>query len=155
MNYKIRTPPSAPRAGFTILELLVVMVVVGIISTISAGRIHDLLIQQRMTRAANVIQTNAEAAFAIAVRNRRPIEISWTSSTMQMQVTDRTGATAYRKVSLGRDPYGLTAGNVTFSRSPLEVYPNGLANDTLLITFSNSGVTKKVYVSRAGMVQLK
>ena len=44
---------------------------------------------------------------------------------------------------------------MTFSLSPYEVYPNGLAVDTLLITISKNGLTKKVWVSRAGMVQLR
>lgn len=155
MNFKNRAHRRAARTGFTILELLTVMVVVGLISTISAGRIRDLMVQQRLARAATVIQTNAEAAFAIAVRNRRPIRISWNSSAMQMDVTDRAGTTLYRKVGLGQDPYGLSSGTVTFSRSPLEVYPNGLANDTLLITLSSNSVKKKIYITRAGLVQFK
>ena len=155
MNFKIRASRTAARAGFTLLELLTVIVMVGVISAISAGKIHDLMVQQRLARAATVIQTNTEAAFAIASRNRRPIRITWNSSAMQLDVTDRAGTTLYRKVGLGQDPYGLTSGTVTFSRSPLEVYPNGLANDTLLITLASNNVTKKIRISRAGLVNLQ
>jgi hypothetical protein len=35
----------------------------------------------------------------------------------------------------------------------IEVFPNGLAYNELLITLSTTGVTKKVRVSRAGLVQ--
>lgn len=137
------------------LELLTVMVIVGLVSAISAGRIHDVMVQQRLTRASNVIQTNAEAAFSIAARNRRPIRITWDSTRMQLDITDRGGTTFFRRVGLGRDPYGLPPGTVKFSRSPLEVYPNGLANDTLLITLSTNSVTKKILVSRAGLVRFE
>jgi hypothetical protein len=72
-----------------------------------------------------------------------------------MRVTDRSAATTFRRASLGQDPYGLPAGSVTFSRDTLEVYPDGLANDTLLITLSvsSAGQAKRVWVSRAGLVQ--
>lgn len=155
MNFKFRAPRPQTRAGFSLIELLTVMVVVGLVSTISAGRIREIMVQQRLARAATAIQTNAEAAFAIAVRNRRPIRIAWNASTMQMSVTDRAGTTSYRKVGLGADPYGLTSGTVTFSTSPLEVYPNGLANGSLSITLTSNGVTKTISISRAGLVKFQ
>jgi prepilin-type N-terminal cleavage/methylation domain-containing protein len=150
---KSRAPGLTRRAGFTLLELLVVMVIVGVISTVSVGKIHDVMIQQRVYRAASVVQTNVEAAWSIAARNSRPIRIAWDATNLQLDVTDRAGTTVYRRAGLGTNPYGLASGSVTFSRSPVEVYPNGLANDTLLITMSMSGVTKKIWVSRAGQVQ--
>ena len=60
----------------------------------------------------------------------------------------------YRHTSLGQDPYGLKGG-VKFSRSPLEVYPNGMANDTLTITFSTNGYIKRVRMSRTGMLVIR
>jgi Tfp pilus assembly protein FimT len=134
------------------LELIIVLVVVGIIAAISANKIHDIMIQQRVYRASTAVQTNVEAAWTLAVRNSRPVRITWDASRLQLDVTDRAGTTYFRRANLGTDAYGLTASAVSFSRSPLEVYPNGLANDTLLITFSMNGVTKKIWVSRAGQV---
>jgi prepilin-type N-terminal cleavage/methylation domain-containing protein len=143
------------RAGFTMLELLTVMVIVGLLGAMSAGRIHDIMIQQRVYRAATVVQTNVQSAWAIAGRNSRPVRIAWDASKLQLDVTDRAGTTFYRRAGLGRDPYGLASGAVSFSRTPVEVYPNGLANDTLLITISQEGVTKRIWVSRAGQVQIR
>lgn len=134
------------------LELITVLVIVGLIASMSVGRIHDIMLQQRVYRAATAVRTNVEAAWSIAARNSRPVRVTWDASTLQLDVTDRLGTTYYRKAGLGQDPYGLTSSAVTFSRSPLEVYPNGLANDTLLITLSMSGVTKKIWISRAGQV---
>jgi len=118
---------------------------------------HDVIVQQRVYRASNDIQTNVEAAWALAARNRRPIRIAWNSSTMQLKITDRAGTTTFRTASLGQDPYGLLSSNVTFSSSPIEVYPDGLASDTLRITLSVTSVSpaviKRIWVSRAGLVQ--
>jgi len=143
------------RKGFTLLELMVVVVIMGVVGSMSAGRIHELMLHGRLSRAASGVQNDLEAAFATAGRNRRPIRIVWNSTSMQMQVTDRAGYLTYRRTSLGVDPYGLTPGAVTFSRSPVEVYPTGLANDTLLITLSVENITKRVRMSRAGLVQVQ
>jgi len=143
------------RRGFSLLEITVAMVIVGLTSAASAGKVHDIMIQQRVARAATAMRNDLEGAFALAVRNRRPIRISWDATAMQLGVTDRAGTTAYRHTNVGRDAYGLTSSAVSFSRSPVEVYPNGLANDTLTITLSTGGVTKRVRMSRAGLVLIQ
>jgi prepilin-type N-terminal cleavage/methylation domain-containing protein len=153
MKSTVLTRRARLRRGFSILELITALVLIGILASISAGKVRDVMTQQRVYRASSVIQTNVEAAWALAARNRRPIEISWNSSNRQMSITDRAGTTSFRRTSLGQDPYGLTTGTVTFSRTRTEVFPDGLANDTLLITLSTYGVTKKIWVSRAGLVQ--
>jgi prepilin-type N-terminal cleavage/methylation domain-containing protein len=141
--------------GFTLFEIMVALVVLGIVSAMSAGRIHDILIQQRVVRASTAVENGLEAAFALATRNRQPVRISWSAADMQLGVTDRTGLVYYQRVGLGADAYGLQSANVSFSRSPLEVYPNGLANDTLNITLSASGNTKHIRMTRAGLVRVE
>jgi prepilin-type N-terminal cleavage/methylation domain-containing protein len=142
------------RTGFSLLELLIVLMIVGIVTALSGGRVHAIIVQQRVNRAANSVQSDLEAAFSIANRNRRPVRIAWDASKMQLQVTDRAGTTFYRRTPLGSD-YNLKSSNVTVSRSPIEIFPNGLANDTLLIQLSMESNVKKIRMSRAGMVLLQ
>lgn len=137
------------------LEMMVVIVIVGITGTMTAGRFHALLVQSRIQRAASAVRNDLEAAFAIAGRNRRPIHIEWNSTTMQLAVMDRSDATAFRHTTLGMDGYGLRPSDVAFSSSPIEIYPNGMASDTLNITISRSGNIKHVRMSRAGLVQIQ
>lgn len=153
MNSHCRPSDVLRRRGFSMIELLILIVMVGVVGGMSTGKFHSIIVQQRVLRAAAVVRTDVEAAFALASRNRRPIRVSWDATNLQLVVTDRAGALFFRRAGLGQDPYSLPPGSVTFSRSALEVYPNGLANDTLLITLSANGVTKKVWISRAGMVQ--
>ena len=61
----------------------------------------------------------------------------------------------YRKKTLGQQAYGFTSGSVTCSTWALDVYPNGFAADTMLITFNLNGVTKKLRMSRTGLVQTR
>ena len=44
---------------------------------------------------------------------------------------------------------------VTFSRSPLEIYPNGFASDTLAITLSANGSTRTIRMTRTGLVRIQ
>jgi prepilin-type N-terminal cleavage/methylation domain-containing protein len=143
------------RNGFTMLELMLVVVLLGIVSAMSAGRIHDLIIQQRVVRAATAVQNGLESAFALAGRNRQPVRISWSPASMQFGVTDRSGNVFYRRIGLGTDAYGLESANVSVSRSPLEVYPGGLANDTPAVTLSVSGMTKRIRMTRSGLVRVQ
>lgn len=137
------------------LETVVVMTIVAVVSSMFAGRMHDLLIAGRVSRAATSVQNDLESAFAIASRNRRPVRIAWDATTLQLGVTDRAGTMYYRRTALGSDAYGLKASAISISRSPVEVYPNGLANDTLNITLSTSNVTKHIRVTRAGLVRVE
>jgi prepilin-type N-terminal cleavage/methylation domain-containing protein len=143
------------RAGYTILELLVVVMIGGVMAKLSMGKIHDLMSQQRVVHAATAVQNDLEAAFQIAGRNRAPVRIAWDATVMQLSVTDRAGTLTFRKTSLSRQAYGFASNAVTVSTSPLEVYPNGLAADTLLVTISSNGFTKKLRMSRAGLVQAR
>src|SRR3954471_23446641 len=90
------------RAGFSILELTVVLVLVGIIMAIAGTKVSASITQQRVVRAASTIQTEMELAFALAGRNRAPMVISWTSSSsgMVLRVTDRTAAKEYGRTDL-------------------------------------------------------
>jgi hypothetical protein len=101
------------------------------------------------------MQNDLEAAFAIAVRNRRPIRISWNYTTQQMSVTDRAGSTVFRHTDLGMASFGLRSSDVSCSTSLVEVYPDGLASDTMTVTISRSGATKLVRMSRAGLVLIQ
>jgi Tfp pilus assembly protein FimT len=134
---------------------MVVVVIMGVVGTMSAGRVHALIVHQRITRAASSVQNDLEAAFATAGRNRRPVRIAWDSATAQLKITDRAGSKTYRHTSLGRDPYGLGFGAVVASSPVIEVFPTGLANDTLVVTITVENITKSVRMSRAGMVRIQ
>src|SRR4051812_44708450 len=142
------------RTGFSLLELLIVLMIVGVVTGLSGGRVHAIIVQQRVSRAATSLQSDLEAAFAIANRNRRPIRIAWDASKLQLQVTDRAGTTFYRRTPLGKD-YGFSSSNVSFSRSPVEIFPNGLANDTLTVVLTAESNTRRIRMTRAGMVLIQ
>jgi prepilin-type N-terminal cleavage/methylation domain-containing protein len=146
------------RSGFSLIEMLIVVTIAGLAIAIGTGRSRTFLAQQRVVRAASSIRGDVEAAWAIAGRNRRPIRLSWNSSTQVFSVTSRDGATIYRSSPLGSRSFGLTASEITFSSSPIEVFPSGLSSDTLLITIAatrqGQTMSRRVHVSRGGLVRI-
>jgi type II secretory pathway pseudopilin PulG len=141
-----------------LLEMMVVLMMVGVLSALSVGKIAGMRAEQRVVRAASVIQTEMEQAFALSGRNHAPMHILWSSTTMILRVTDRSEATEYGRARLNDGNYGLRSSEVTVSRNTTEVYPNGFAQDTLSITISTQrgGTTysKRVRMSRAGLVKV-
>jgi len=144
------------RRGFTLLELLVVMSIIVLLSGISMVKAGKVITQTKVQRAAQKLQTDVQQAFAIAGRNRKPVMLRWSSSALELQVTDRAQTTIYRRSGLGaRAGLGLIASDVTVYPTALTVFPNGLAADTMYIKLTKNGYTKILRVSRAGIVRIQ
>jgi prepilin-type N-terminal cleavage/methylation domain-containing protein len=143
------------RRGFTLLELVVVMGVIGILAMMSLGKTSRILTGWRVTRAAQAMDQELQTAFALVGRNRKPLTITFDLSKMEIRLSDRAG-TIYRRRNFGStSAYKLKASDVTLSRSSLEIYPPGLAADSLSITITGRGVKKRVRMLRGGLVQIR
>jgi prepilin-type N-terminal cleavage/methylation domain-containing protein len=146
------------RRGFSLLEMLVVVILIGIIMSVAGVKMTNIRTQQRVVRAASTIQTQMEQAFAIAGRNRAPMLISFStsSSAIYLRVTDRTATTEYGRVDFVR--LGFKNGQVTASSNSVTVFPQGLASSTLTVTISvtvnGATYTRIVTMSRAGMIKV-
>jgi prepilin-type N-terminal cleavage/methylation domain-containing protein len=151
MSYK----SARIRRGFTILELVVVMGIIGILAMMSLGKTTRILTSWRVTRAAQAIDQELQTAFALVGRNRKPLTITFDLTKMEVRLSDRAG-TVYRRRNFGpTSAYKLKASDLTLSRSSLEIYPPGLAGDSLSITITGRGVKKRVRMLRGGLVQIK
>jgi len=143
------------RAGFSMLELLVVLVITGVVTGLSMSRFSAYLAHERIAKAAIGIADDLRMAFAIPGRIRRPVRIWCDTTRMQMTVTDRAQSTTYRKTAFG-SRYNLKSTNVAYypASSWVEIFPNGFASDTMVITLSSSGYTERIKVSKGGVVQV-
>ena len=143
-------------AAFTVIEMIVTLTIVGVVVAVTVPKISSINTQNKVHRAANVMQTEVQQAFAIAGRNRKPIKFLWSSATLQLQVTDRLGTTIYRRSGLGAgSSLNFVASDITIYPTTLTVFPNGLASDTLFLQVSKSGFTKTVRVSKSGMTRVQ
>jgi type II secretion system protein H len=150
------TPSTARTRGFSLVEVLVVVTLIGIATALAVPRINKITNETKIQRAAQALQSEVQQAFAIAGRNRVPVKLAWSSATMQLQVTNLAGTTVFRRAGLGAGAgYGLLASEVTVTPATLVVFPSGLAQDTLVIALSRNGYSRTLRVSRSGMVRLK
>jgi prepilin-type N-terminal cleavage/methylation domain-containing protein len=146
------------RPGFSLMEMLIVVILIGIVMSVAGVRVSGMMTQQRVIRAAGTIQTQMETAFALAGRNREPMKIVFatSASAITVKTTNRAGTTAFATTDLKR--LGLSNGNVTASSNEITVFPNGFASDTLSVQVSvtRNGILYRriVRMSRAGLVKV-
>jgi prepilin-type N-terminal cleavage/methylation domain-containing protein len=151
----MRTPSFQSRRAFSMLELLVVISMIGVISMMAFGRTTSMLAGWRVSRAAQAYGEELQSAFAIVGRDRKPVRITFYSDSMVLKITNRAGNVTYRSRRFGKQTeYKLYPGNITPSKSTLEVFPPGLAADSLSVVFSRNGKFRRVRMLRGGLVQI-
>jgi len=144
------------RRGFSIVELFTVLVIMLVVGALSMSKFSAYLAHERVTKATVGLADDLRMAFAVPGRIRRPVRIWCDTARMQMLVTDRGQTTTYRKTAFG-SRYNLKSTNVSYypSSAWIEIYPNGFASDTMVITLSSNGYTRSLKVSKGGMVQVR
>jgi prepilin-type N-terminal cleavage/methylation domain-containing protein len=147
-----------PRAGYTMVEMMIATTVISVISVMSAGRISSYVQERNVSAAAMTVRSELQQAFAIAARNRRPVRVSFASSDTALLLTDREQTVTYVSRSLGNGSgFMIRPGDVAFCASSctsasIDVFPNGWASDTLTITISKGSYSRGIHVSRSGLV---
>jgi prepilin-type N-terminal cleavage/methylation domain-containing protein len=150
----MQTHPSLRRRGFSMIELMIVISMIGLISVMAFGRTASMITGWRVARAAQAFGEELQSAFALVGRNRKPVTISFNTTTMEMQLVDRAGV-IYRRRSFGKaSAYQLEAGNIAASSFTVEVFPPGLAADSLSFTITRQGSFRRVRMLRGGLVQI-
>jgi type II secretion system protein H len=149
-------PHGRHRGGFTLIEALLVISIMGLLSAMTVPKMAAIITEQRLNRAAWALGNQLQVAFGLALRDRKPIQITFDSSHAQLTIADRAGNVF---TSTGLDAFNFNASNVALSRSTDEVYPEGLAQDSLVITLSanstGSTFTRRVRMTRGGLVQIR
>ncbi len=156
MDHNLEVRPSGPpghrrrrglRGGFTLIELVIVIVVIGLILRFALPGASRSIRVGRVNGAAQVLSADLDRAFSTAARERKPIRLAWDGSAMQYTLTDRASGTTLLTRSLG------TAGSTTvsFSASPLDIFPGGFASSALTVTVSEGDYTRHIQMTRAGL----
>lgn len=147
-------PSAHNRAGFSLLELMAVIVMIGLLAAVSTGRTSKMISSWRVTRAAQAMAEELQTGFALVGRNRKPLMITLDSVKMELRMSDRAGV-VYRRRNFGKDSeYRLTSRDIRVSRLTLEVYPPGLAADSLSVSIFKNGKGKRVRMLRGGLTQI-
>jgi prepilin-type N-terminal cleavage/methylation domain-containing protein len=148
--------PSSRRRGFSFIEMLTVLVIVALVGKMSMGRIALWLTKSRIERAAQTTSQDLSSAFALARRNSSPVVVTfntWASGdSIRLRLASR-GGTVYRNRYFGlRSQFGFKASEVSATSASFEVHPFGVATVGDTITFTRNGTTRRVIMTRAGIV---
>lgn len=152
------------RSGFSLIEMLMVVVIAGIVIGVSASKYGTITAHQRVVRGANALSSTMRFAFSMAERKRQPVRLVFSKDKMALLVMTRTYSKVFNRVDLGNqnevhaDGIGLLKSQVSVypSTNYVDVFPSGFASDSMVITIKSgtgtTDITRKVRMSRAGMV---
>lgn len=147
-----RPGPRPWRDGFTAIEMIIVVVIIGLMATVSMPRISRLVAETRIRKLQEIVASDIEVAFASAQREHKPITVTYSTSTQVMSITDRVSGTVLKTRYLGQNT-SMSTTAVTFSPSGgITIFPMGLATGTLTVTVSNGAYTRTITATRAGQV---
>jgi type II secretion system protein H len=141
--------------GFTLFELLVVVVILGIVATMAGPAMSRIIRHQRVNRAAMIIVSDLQNAFAVAARQRMPVRVQADAATRSYQFVDRqTGAVLRIRAFYGdTSEYRLTS--LVFDPTTFDVFPNGVSSSQVKIDLANGDYARVITASTAGFVRLK
>lgn len=138
-------------AGFTLMEMVLVIVLIGIIGAMFFPQVSRMTGKNSVARAAQVVQQDLQRAFTLAGRARKPVTLTADNSAHTYQVTDPSGNIMLtRRLSVGQE-YGVET--MTFNPTTLTIQPNGVSSDTLGVTLTSNGSTRYVSMTRVGLIR--
>lgn len=150
----MQTSPARRRRGFSMIELLIVISMISLVAMMAFGRTSSMMTQWRVSRAAQAYGEELQSAFALVGRNRKPVMITLDKTKMELRLSDRNGV-IYRRRNIGpTSAYRLDPADVTASSLTVEVYPPGLAADSMSVVISRQGKFRRIRMLRGGLVQI-
>lgn len=139
--------------GFTVIELLIVVLVLAIAATFATPPISRLIRHDRVNRAATVIRSDLLNVFAVAGRQRSPVRLTANNSAMTYTITDRKTGSVLRTREFGpASEYSLTA--LVMSPATIDVFPNGVSSAAVTTVVTGGDYSRTVTATTAGFVRI-
>ena len=141
--------------GFSIFELLTVVVILGILAAMLGPAMSRIIRHNRVNRAATVIASDLQNAFAVAARQREPVRIQADPSNRSYQFIDRKTVAVLRIRTFYGDTSEYRLTSLVFTPSTIDVFPNGVSSTPLVIDLANGDYNKQITASTAGFIRVK
>ena len=150
-------------SGFTLIELMVTLLVLGILVSIAVPSMRDTIIKNRVVSEVNLLVAALNAARSESIKRGRSVSLlksgnwqdGWTMFEDSGVYGSIDGSDAVIKVSNG---FGSSTDTLTFSRDFIRFTSTGfadLAGIFLLCTSDkDTGYARAIYISSTGRVRL-
>ncbi len=143
------------RGGFSVFELLIVVVILGILATMVGPAMSRITRHNRVNRAATVIASDLQNAFAVAARQREPVRIQADASSRSYQFIDRKSGAVLRIRTFYGDTSEYRLTSLVFAPTTFDVFPNGISSAPVVINLANGDYGKQITASTAGFIRVK
>ena len=147
--------PSRSRGGFTVIELMMVVMIIGVVAMIVMPRASKVIERSEMRAAKNEVATAVAVARAQAIQNGRPARIARSSNTLKVAVQQ---GGAYVQVGGPIDAYTGHKVAITMTPDTIRFDPRGYAFGINTVTgyqvikLQRGATWDSVCVSRFGKV---
>lgn len=148
------TGPRSSRRGFTLVELSLTMVMIGILAAIITPRIAAVLQRSSARQAGGVIAADLEQAVALAMRIRVPVRISCDCPNGVLVFSNRNTGAVLQRRRIGGTAGGFQIQTLALSANTTDVFPTGIASGPLTVTLTTTVGTRQVALSTAGFVRV-
>jgi type IV fimbrial biogenesis protein FimT len=146
-------PTRARRAGFSLIEMMVTVSMLGIMVGMVAPNVSKDISHARVGRAAQVVAGDLEQALSLAGRQRRPVRVVFDGSSKEIRLLDRGTNQLISRRALGAlTEYKLYS--VSGSPSTVDLLPHGVATASTIVTLSAGGYSRTVTMTRGGYVRV-
>src|SRR2546423_10718596 len=111
------------RQGFTVLELIAVVVILGIMAAFAGPAMSRIVRHNRVNRAATVIASDLQNAFAVAARQREPVRIQADAASRSYQFVDRKSGAVLRIRTFYGDTSEYRLSSLVVDKPTIDVFP--------------------------------
>jgi prepilin-type N-terminal cleavage/methylation domain-containing protein len=146
---------NRPRRGFSMFEMITVVVILGILAAMLGPAMARIIRHNRVNRAATVIASDLQNAFAVAARQREPVRIQADASNRSYQFVDRKTGAVLRIRTFYGDTSEYRLSSLVFTPSTIDVFPNGVSSTAVVIDLANGDYAKQITASTAGFIRVK
>ena len=153
MITRLAHPTRALRAGFSLIEMMVTVSMLGIMVGMVAPNVSRDISHSRVNGAARVVAADLEQALSMAGRQRRPVRVVIDGSAKEIQLIDRVSGNL-----ISRRPFGDVSEyklySIAGSPATVDLLPHGVATASTIVTLSAGGYSRTVTMTRGGHVRV-
>lgn len=149
------------RSGFSLLELLIVCVILGVVAAAAAPAISTAMVRTKVSQAASLVTGDLSRAFTLAGRARYPVRVSFEVDSLRYRVVNlATGELILdRRFGQGSE-YQLT--EMAVSEEQVDILPSGFAAipgetepmSPLVVRLGANGATREITLTRTGRIKV-